>query len=65
MFTWALSKFRWPGSDSNLNDLSQPFGTVVQGYGITLGTINCLGVMAAMFQAMPSLGFQARPSTLT
>ena len=32
-----------------------------QGYGITLGTINFLGVLAAMFQAMPSLQFQARP----
>lgn len=36
----------------------------MQGYGITLGTINCLGVMAAMFQAMPSLSFQARLPTL-
>ena len=31
-----------------------------QGYGVTLGTINFLGVLAALFQAMPSLSFQAR-----
>jgi hypothetical protein len=27
---------------------------------VTLGTINFLGVLAALFQAMPSLSFQAR-----
>ncbi len=32
----------------------------MQGYGVTLGTINFLGVLAALFQAMPSLSFQAR-----
>ncbi len=35
-------------------------GVLVQGYGVTLGTINFLGVLAALFQAMPSLSFQAR-----
>lgn len=29
-----------------------------KGYGITLGTINFLGVVASIFQAMPSLWFQ-------
>lgn len=29
-----------------------------KGYGITLGTINFLGVIASIFQAMPSLYFQ-------
>jgi hypothetical protein len=29
-----------------------------KGYGITLGTINCMGVLASIFQAVPSLGFQ-------
>ena len=32
-----------------------------KGYGITLGTINCLGVIASLFQAMPSLWFQVWP----
>lgn len=31
-----------------------------KGYGITLGTINFLGVLASLFEAMPSLGFQVR-----
>ncbi len=31
-----------------------------KGYGITLGTINFLGVIASIFQAMPSLYFQVR-----
>ena len=30
-----------------------------KGFGITLGTINFLGVLASLFEAMPSLGFQA------
>lgn len=29
-----------------------------KGFGITLGTINFLGVLASLFEAMPSLGFQ-------
>ncbi len=29
-----------------------------KGYGITLGTINCMGVLASIFQAIPNLGFQ-------
>ena len=29
------------------------------GYGITLATINFLGVLASFFQAMPSVWFQA------
>lgn len=31
-----------------------------KGYGITLGTINCMGVLASIFQAVPNLGFQVR-----
>lgn len=31
-----------------------------KGYGVTLATINFLGVIASFFQAMPSLYFQAR-----
>ena len=31
------------------------------GYGITLATINFLGVLASFFQAMPSVWFQVRP----
>ena len=29
-----------------------------KGYGVTMGTINFLGVLASLFEAMPSLGFQ-------
>lgn len=32
-----------------------------KGYGITLGTINCMGVLASIFQAIPNLGFQVCP----
>ena len=32
-----------------------------RGYGLALGTINFLGVLASLFEAMPSLGFQASP----
>ena len=35
-----------------------------KGYGVTLATINFLGVIASFFQAMPSLYFQARHKTL-
>ena len=31
-----------------------------QGYGVTLGTINCLAVLTSIFQAIPSLGVQVR-----
>ena len=31
-----------------------------KGYGITLGTINFLGVVASLFQAMPNLWFQVQ-----
>lgn len=31
------------------------------GYGITLATINFLGVLASFFQAMPNVWFQVRP----
>ena len=34
-----------------------------KGYGITLATINCMGVIASLFQAMPSLQFQAQCPT--
>ena len=33
-----------------------------KGYGITMGTINFLGVLASLFQAMPDLWFQVRLS---
>lgn len=32
--------------------------TLLQGYGVTLGTINCLAVLTSIFQAIPSLGLQ-------
>lgn len=32
-----------------------------KGYGYTMGTINFLGVLACLFEAMPSLGFQVQP----
>ncbi len=31
-----------------------------KGYGVTLAVINLLGVLASIFQAMPSLYFQVR-----
>ena len=33
-----------------------------KGYGVTMGTINFLGVLASLFEAMPSLGFQVASS---
>lgn len=35
-----------------------------KGYGVTLAVINLLGVLASIFQAMPSLYFQVRASTM-
>lgn len=35
-----------------------------KGYGVTLAVINLLGVLASIFQAMPSLYFQVRLSVL-
>ena len=29
-----------------------------QGYGITLGTINCIGVICSVLEAIPFLGLQ-------
>ena len=33
---------------------------LLQGYGITLGTINGLSVIISVFEAIPSLGLQVR-----
>ncbi len=35
---------------------------LVQGYGITLGTINALSVLISVFEAIPSLGLQVTTS---
>ena len=34
-----------------------------KGYGITLGTINCIGVICSVLQAIPSLRLQVRPES--